>query len=620
MIRTNIARFAGLSAGAAMVLSAVAPVAAQSVAELQAQIAALMAQLQALQGGSSSASITSDLTVGSTGAQVVTLQSALVAQGHLVMPSGVAMGYFGPLTRDAVMKWQAANGVSATGYFGPLSRAKFGGSVVAGPTVPSTITTPGVEGTITVSNAPVSNSTVYEGQTMKDVLAFKAEADLSDMAIQRVRVDLGNANTFYRDIASMIYLVDDAGRTLASSALNSNTVVKTGAGRYEITLAGFSSVVPKDKSRVYTVKVDVQSSIDSDDFNSYTVKLAENGVRAIDGAGIDDYSPAADTVTKSVTVSGSLLDSASLLVSNNTSNPEDREIVAALGSDENEADKVVLMVFDIKAEKSDVEITDLMNFVVTTTGAATASTTYLYAGNGTSGQLLGSDALAGNDTDFDNISYTIPAGATRTFTLAADIRNATVSSATIDVAWTINGANVVGENENGDTVTAVSGSAAANNLIVRRVGPEISLTSKNFTKEKAIAFSGDTASGKATFNLNLKAVGGDIYFGPQASSTFLFTTYKDGSASVVNTSSSTNWTRPTGTSAHHTDGFVLPEGQSVSIPVEFVITGTSTQITSGSYAVGLASYAWNTDGGSSMTTSSFMGGKIEWRTNTVVLP
>jgi peptidoglycan hydrolase-like protein with peptidoglycan-binding domain len=68
---------------------------------------------------------TRDLTIGSTGSDVVALQDMLVASGDLVMPAGVSKGYFGNLTKSALAKWQAANGVSpAAGYFGPVTMAK----------------------------------------------------------------------------------------------------------------------------------------------------------------------------------------------------------------------------------------------------------------------------------------------------------------------------------------------------------------------------------------------------------------------------------------------------------------------------------------------------------------
>lgn len=65
----------------------------------------------------------SNLTVGSTGEEVVVLQGLMSEMGYIQVPSGVALGYFGPLTRDAVSKYQSARGVAPTaGFFGPLSK------------------------------------------------------------------------------------------------------------------------------------------------------------------------------------------------------------------------------------------------------------------------------------------------------------------------------------------------------------------------------------------------------------------------------------------------------------------------------------------------------------------
>jgi len=65
-----------------------------------------------------------NLTVGSRGSDVVALQQFLVSKGFLQMPVNVSYGYFGPITKAAVARWQAANGISpAVGYFGPISRA-----------------------------------------------------------------------------------------------------------------------------------------------------------------------------------------------------------------------------------------------------------------------------------------------------------------------------------------------------------------------------------------------------------------------------------------------------------------------------------------------------------------
>ncbi|MDQ2932893.1 MAG: peptidoglycan-binding protein, partial [bacterium] len=69
---------------------------------------------------------TTNLTVGSTGPQVVALQTWLLANGHAIpaLSSGVAAkGYFGSQTKAAVMKYQFANGIPNTGFVGPLTRA-----------------------------------------------------------------------------------------------------------------------------------------------------------------------------------------------------------------------------------------------------------------------------------------------------------------------------------------------------------------------------------------------------------------------------------------------------------------------------------------------------------------
>ena len=125
-----VAGFVGLTTALMMMGPAVAS--AATVDELTAQINALLAQVQALQTTSGTTVVTPvsgghvysvDLTLGSTGDDVVALQTFLVSNGHLVMPAGVAMGYFGNLTKAAVSAWQAAMGISPTaGYFGPISR------------------------------------------------------------------------------------------------------------------------------------------------------------------------------------------------------------------------------------------------------------------------------------------------------------------------------------------------------------------------------------------------------------------------------------------------------------------------------------------------------------------
>ncbi len=660
MIRNKIAPI-GLSV--ALVLGAAAPAGAVTVAELQAQINALMAQLATLQGGASaSVNFTRDLTVGSTGTDVSALQQTLVSGGYLVMPAGASMGYFGSLTKAAVMKWQAAVGLPATGFFGPMSRAKLNGSASAGGTVggstvgsgtavSGSISTPGAEGTLTVTSAPVSNSTIYVGDKKDVVLAFDAKATNSDILVQRVKIDLGTSANVYNKVFSKVYLLSSDGSVIASSDLNSSTVVKDSDSRYYITMSGFSSLVKKSETRNYKVAVDLFSSVDSTYRTSYTIRLAASGVRAVDGAGVSLYSPTnATDVSRSVTVSASLVDSASLAVSANSATPLSREVVASAGSSEDEADKVVLLVFDVRAEKSDITITDLINFVVNksinaTSGGATASTTYLYEGNGTSGTLLGSASVSTNDADFTDISSVVAKGTTKTYTLAADVRSANATQATFTASFSGNTTNVVGESADGTVVNTVSGSATSNNILVRNVGPVFTLTSATLTYTPSTGFAGATSSAKATFKVHVKAVGSDVEFGGSSSTTYPLVgwgsmvagsstvVYANGVSSlgtgVVQAASSTSMTVPSSpftTSGIGSNSYKLAENAEGDVTVDYVFenrrtdtTGNTSLITTGAYAVGLERLNWLTNS-TGRASSTFMSGDTNWRTGTVTMP
>jgi peptidoglycan hydrolase-like protein with peptidoglycan-binding domain len=64
-----------------------------------------------------------DLTIGSTGQNVVVLQGLMSELGYLNIPMGIAHGYYGSMTQAAVASYQAAHSVTPTaGYFGSLTK------------------------------------------------------------------------------------------------------------------------------------------------------------------------------------------------------------------------------------------------------------------------------------------------------------------------------------------------------------------------------------------------------------------------------------------------------------------------------------------------------------------
>lgn len=89
-----------------------------------------------------------DLMVGSSGSDVTALQTFLESRGFLVMPYGVAKGYFGNLTKNAVARYQASVSIyPAAGYFDWATRSRVsseysGTTYPIYPTYPTYPTTP----------------------------------------------------------------------------------------------------------------------------------------------------------------------------------------------------------------------------------------------------------------------------------------------------------------------------------------------------------------------------------------------------------------------------------------------------------------------------------------------
>lgn len=75
-------------------------------------------------GSEANYNFTHSLGIGSQGAEVASLQIILEQKGFLTLPQRVNGGYFGPLTRTAVAKYQASVGLPSVGAFGPLTRAQ----------------------------------------------------------------------------------------------------------------------------------------------------------------------------------------------------------------------------------------------------------------------------------------------------------------------------------------------------------------------------------------------------------------------------------------------------------------------------------------------------------------
>jgi len=71
----------------------------------------------------SNITVNENLTLGSTGENVIVLQGLMSEFGYLNVPINIPFGYYGTMTKDAVARYQAAQGVTpAVGYFGPITK------------------------------------------------------------------------------------------------------------------------------------------------------------------------------------------------------------------------------------------------------------------------------------------------------------------------------------------------------------------------------------------------------------------------------------------------------------------------------------------------------------------
>lgn len=222
----------------------IAPVSVGAVtaAELQAQINALMAQLQVMVGASGSTpavcagvTFTRNLTIGASGSDVKCLQALLntsastqVAVSGAGSP-GMETTYFGARTLAAVKVYQANNGILPANQVGPLTRAKLNawlsGSVTT-PTTPTTPTMPVPTGAglsvMLASNNPASG-TIVDGQALAKLAALtfvngdNAEVKVTGLKLKRIGVSADASLT-------NVYLFNGATRLTDGTAVSSTMV------------------------------------------------------------------------------------------------------------------------------------------------------------------------------------------------------------------------------------------------------------------------------------------------------------------------------------------------------------------------------------------------------------
>lgn len=223
------------------------PAKAQTLESLQAQIQALLAQIAALQGGTTGGTsgaacttFTRNHSQGNTGGEVMAIQKFLNSMSDTrVAASGAGSpgnetSYFGPATRAAVVKFQnkyAADiltpvGLSAgTGYWGASTRAKANALCASTPpgTPPGTTPPPTTGGNLIIgAGAQPANSLAVMGAARVPFTTFTltnttgSAVTVSGITVERT--GLAKDTNF-----ASVVLIDSAGNQIGNSKVLGST-------------------------------------------------------------------------------------------------------------------------------------------------------------------------------------------------------------------------------------------------------------------------------------------------------------------------------------------------------------------------------------------------------------
>lgn len=506
---------------------------AATVEELTALIAQLQAQIAALTGGSTTAAgeITKDLTIGSRGDQVEILQKYLEDEGYLVMPVGVAYGYFGNLTKAAVAKWQADNGVApAYGYFGPKSRAKYATLTAVtttdgdGKDTETSGDLEGGAGSIADADyiAKLSNEEVGEGSEDVEVAGLTIEADKgSDIELLAVALDFSKGTATrdldrYADEVSIWFDGEEVARMDADEftrrkgydktvPLDRGAIIRAGkTGDLVVAVSGVSNLDSKDETDTWTLQ-----------FDSIRFRDGLNAVVTDNSTG--DIAKTARTFSFEGFAAATNLE---LKVTKGSAAINDSRIIKVSKTADTDGEEILSFKVQAKGD-SDLYINDLsVDFTSKGAGVGEIINTAKLV---IDGDVFGSESVASTSAasttltvTFDNIDLTVKAGDTIEVIVEVDINNIDggfAGGATLmakvnpdDPAWDV-------EDEEGNEVIDdnKTGAAASEYHAFYSTGIVIAPVSTTISKDDT---NGDNAGGNRglyTIKFDVTAFEDDMY-------------------------------------------------------------------------------------------------------------
>lgn len=531
--------------------------------------ASTQAALNALVTGGTTASsftFTRDLTVGSTGQDVVVLQQFLNDNGFTVAASGAGSAgnettYFGSLTQSALAQYQAANGITpAVGYFGPITRSSVNSTTTtvaddsddsddSSDDSDSSSDLEGGAGSISDVDfiSSLNNEEVGEGEEDVEVAGLEIEASKgSDLEIIAVQLDFDYADSGaddeldeYADDVSIWFNGEEIARADASTfedddnfirtvALDSGAIIEAGEeGNLVVALSGVSNLDTSNQGEKWNVSFrslryrDAQGSV-----------ITESSIGDLDNSADNDTSTDGDERQFSFESFASA-SNVELQISSDDEDINDAHVIE-LTKDGN-TDEEPILSFTIEVEgSSDVLLKDLPVNLDTVPGGTGNIDDIISAidlfmdGDDTpvGSQSLSSDTDDDQTVTFDDINLNLEAGQTYSFVVTADINelDGTVVTAGDTIQAQIGSTergNIDVEDSSGEDLASGdrTGTASSDAHAIYETGIRVSLLEDPTAtiEDNQDGATNDTA--KFVIKYSVEAFGGDVWVSESSTAT-----------------------------------------------------------------------------------------------------
>ena len=576
------------------------------------------------------------IKVGSTGTQVMNLQSCLADMG--VNPGSNIDGVFGPITKSAVMAFQTSKSVVVDGIIGPVTGPLYTAACATAGNTNTNTPSEGSEGS--VDNYDLGSSEESEAlEEESDVEIYAVDVELDDegdLLLDRVDVWFANSDSASADddpweyFKSVALLVDgdevasmDADSSSDWSDSSDGEIGGTAtANEYRMRFSGVDTTFEAGETTTVSIAVTMVDTIDSADQDAiWNVEVDDDaGFKWVDGTGFvytEGYGDSTSDLEDSFTVGG--VDVANLQISTATNDPETSIIEV---DDDTDTDEVTIAVIEIEETAGvDATIETIEVTIETPVGADTADIirkAYLFV----DGDEIASESIpAGTQSallEFDNLGLELDGDDSMDVEIVVDFKDTDdqmryANGETVQVTvFNITEADDSFGNDEGDMDTAnglLSETASGEEHSLYADGMMVEFTNGSCT---SVVVDGGDDRADCEMNIKITAFGEDVYVA-KALTASEFDILDSSSTSWLNTGSlvisSTN-----NQSTEETNSYRVDDGDTAT----FEVTASTTLTVDASVRALMSQLDWGFSDGSLVETYAVnMGVNGDYKTGYV---